>query len=109
MADPFSANDVLAFLVINSGTQIPFEVAKDMTLGDPLYIALQKAWENKRMMEDERFARICAVVASCNSTKKFSSDDFMLKKPKTPEEQAAETQANLDKYINLYAEGRIRS
>src|SRR5574343_69370 len=102
-------NVILAFLVINCGTVIPFDYARELTLEDPFFKALLKANEERRLVEDERFARICAVIANCHSSKKYKTSDFMLTKPKSPEEQAAETQANLDKYISLYAEGRIRS
>jgi predicted phosphoadenosine phosphosulfate sulfurtransferase len=108
MEEQPSANDILAFCVIFCNTQLPFDYARNMSLSDPLYSALHKALKNKRRIEDERTGRICAVIASCNSSKRFSAQDFMLQEPKSQAEKEAEIQRNFDMYATLAEKGLIK-
>ena len=92
---PQSANDVLAFLLVQC--RLPYEVAVNLTQNDPLFEALYRAYEAelRREQQNNAFLASCIYNAMGGKTK---PSDFM---PRTVEETEAEIKANFIKYNAL--------
>jgi hypothetical protein len=104
-----TANDILAYCVVFCNTPVPYEVAREMTFSDPLFIALKKAVKTKMKIEEERFCRICAVIHNANYQNKLNPSDFMAKEPKSQEDIDREIMTNLDRFAVLQEKGLIRN
>lgn len=94
-----SANDLMATLIVECNTPLPYEIAINLTEGDPLFKALMKALERKyrREQESNAFLASCFYNAMGGKTK---PSDFL---PKTTAETEAEIKSNFAKYNALLA------
>lgn len=81
-----------------------------MTVNDPLYVSLIKAYKEKERKADQRNALLCAIIANCmgGGQKKFEISDFMPKEQKTEEQMAAELKAYLSQYEDYRRNGELR-
>lgn len=106
-----SANDIVAFAVVNLGIQLPIDRYYEMTPSDPLYVSLMKAYKDREKKQDQRTALICAIIANCmagGNGKKYNVDDFMPHEPKTEEQQVAELKAYMVQYEVYRKNGQIQ-
>ena len=89
-----SANDTLAFLIVECNVPLPYDVALNLTENDPLFKALFRAWENKRRREKENNAFLASCFYNAMGAKTKPSD-FLPPTPKTREEQEVEIKNNI--------------
>lgn len=110
MNNKISAHDITAFAVVELNVPLPIELFYDMSMTDPLYQSLMKAWKDKQKRLDGRNALLCAVIANCmgSGNKKFEISDFMPKEPKTTEQMEAELKAALTMHNEYWKNNQIR-
>lgn len=71
-----SVNDVIAFAVVELNTPLPYDTLLDMTVSDPLYLAIIERWKIKQDREMGRYALVASVIANVMGGNKTSPSDF---------------------------------
>ena len=92
-----NAHDALAFLIVECNVPLPYEVAENLSVKDPLYEALVNAWTYKKERESYQTALLCMVINNSQGGKSKITD-FMPKRQMTAAEKEAELIANIQAY-----------
>lgn len=107
--EDINGHDLLALLIIEGVTQMPYDVAQELKVGDPLWVALMRRIQEKRKEQDLRFGILASTVANmAGKTAKgtTSAQDFYASLRETKEEEMIrknkEVQANMMAAMRLY-------